>query len=155
MTRRPRRVLTIPEAPPALDAAGDALARLVQEIFSPELDAEVGVAVDEVTLTVRPESVVPVCSVCKSDPRLDFDYLRCLSVVDYMEASGELEVNYHLYSYSLRHKMVVKARVPGGPAHCADGDRRLGRRGLARAGVSRPVWGEVRGSSQSHSAALV
>ena len=112
MTRRPRRVLTIPEAPPALDAAGDALARLVQEIFSPELDAEVGVAVDEVTLTVRPESVVPVCSVCKSDPRLDFDYLRCLSVVDYMEASGELEVNYHLYSYSLRHKMVVKARVP-------------------------------------------
>ena len=112
VARRPRRELTIPEAPPALDAAGDALARLVQEIFSPELDAEVGVAVDEVTLTVGPESVVPVCSVCKSDQRLDFDYLRCLSVVDYVEASGELEVNYHLYSYSLRHKMVVKTRVP-------------------------------------------
>ena len=69
-------------------------------------------AVDEVTLTVRPESVVSVCSVCKSDQRLDFDYLRCLSVVDYVEASGELEINYHLYSYSLRHKMVVKTRVP-------------------------------------------
>ena len=27
-------------------------------------------------------------------------------------SSGELEVNYHLYSYSLRHKMVVKTRVP-------------------------------------------
>ena len=44
-------------------------------------------------------------------PRLDFDYLRCLSVVDYVEVSGELEVNYHLYSYSLRHKMVVKTRL--------------------------------------------
>ena len=112
MARRPRRVLTIPEAPQALDAAGDALSRLVQEVFGFEPGVEVGAAVDEVTLTVRPESVVSVCGVCKSDPRLDFDYLRCLSVVDYVEASGDLEVNYHLYSYSLRHKMVVKTRVP-------------------------------------------
>ena len=112
MARRPRRALTIPEAPQALDAAGDALSRLVQEVFGLEPGVEVGAAVDEVTLTVRPESVVFVCRVCKSDPRLDFDYLRCLSVVDYVEACGELEVNYHLYSYSLRHKMVVKTRVP-------------------------------------------
>ena len=112
MARRPRRVLTIPEAPQALDAAGDALSGLVQEVFGLEPGVEVGAAVDEVTLTVRPESVVSVCGVCKSDPRLDFDYLRCVSVVDYVEASGDLEINYHLYSYSLRHKMVVKTRVP-------------------------------------------
>ena len=112
MARRTRRELSIPEAPAALDATGEALAQLIREVFGPESHAEVGVAVDEVTLTVRPESVVSVCSVCKSDQRLDFDYLRCLSVVDYVEASGELEINYHLYSYSLRHKMVVKTRVP-------------------------------------------
>ena len=47
-------------------------------------------------------------------PRLDFDYLRCLCVVDYVEASGELEMNYHLYSLDRRHKMVVKARVAEG-----------------------------------------
>lgn len=112
MARRSRRAPSIPKAPVALDAAGEALSQLVQEVFGSETDAEVGTAVDEVTLTVRPERVASVCSVCKSDPRLDFDYLRCLSVVDYVEASGELEVNYHLYSYSLRHKMVVKARLP-------------------------------------------
>ena len=112
MARRSRREPSIPEAPVALDSAGEALAKLVQEIFGAEADLEVGAAVDEVTLSVRPESVVSVCTVCRSDPRLDFDYLRCLSVVDYVEASGDLEVNYHLYSYSLRHKMVVKTRVP-------------------------------------------
>ena len=111
MARRTRRELSIPEAPVALDAAGEALAQLVREVFGTEADAEVGAAVDEVTLTVRPESVVSVCTVCRSDPRLYFDYLRCLSVVDYLETSGGLEVNYHLYSYSLRHKMVVKTRV--------------------------------------------
>ena len=112
MARRSRRGPSIPEAPVALDAAGETLSQLVQEVFGAEADAEIGAAVDEVTLTVRPESVVSVCMVCRSDPRLDFDYLRCLSVVDYLDTSGELEVNYHLYSYSLRHKMVVKTRVP-------------------------------------------
>ena len=128
MARRPRRELTIPEAPPALDAAGDALARLVQEIFSPELDAEVGVAVDEVTLTVRPESVVPVCSVCKSEPRLDFDYLRCLSVVDYVEvvrrAGGQLSPVLVL---AAAQDGSQDARA-GGPARRAHCDRCLGRR---------------------------
>ena len=112
MARRTRRQPSIPEAPAALDAKGEALTQLVRGVFGAEPDAHVGGAIDEVTLTVRPESVVSVCGVCRSDPQLDFDYLRCLSVVDYVEVSGELEVNYHLYSYSLRHKMVVKTRVP-------------------------------------------
>ncbi len=115
MARRARREPRIPEAPVALDAAGEGLAMLVGEIFGPEalgLDVRVGAAVDEVTLTVRPEDIPMVCSVCKNDPRLDFDYLRCLSVVDYAESSGEFEVNYHLYSLNIRHKMVVKTRLP-------------------------------------------
>ncbi len=112
MARRSRREPSIPEAAVALDAAGEALAELVQEVFGDEPDTEVGAAVDEVTLTVRPERVASVCGVCRSDTRLDFDYLRCLSVVDYVGATGEFEVNYHIYSYSRRHKMVVKTRAP-------------------------------------------
>ncbi len=115
MARRARREPRIPEAPVALDAAGEALASLVGEIFGPDalgLDVRVGAEVDEVTLTVSSEDVPLVCSVCKNDPRLDFDYLRCLSVVDYVEGSGEFEVNYHLYSLNRRHKMVVKTRLP-------------------------------------------
>ncbi len=112
MARRARREPRIPEAPPALDSVGENLASLVLEIFGAGFEAEVGAAVDEVTLTISPEDVPAVCDICKNDPRLKFDYLRCLSVVDYVEGSGEFEVNYHLYSLDFRHKMVVKTRLP-------------------------------------------
>ena len=111
MARRPRREPVIPEAPEALDAMGEALASTLVEVFRSEPGFQVGAAVDEVTLTVSPDQVPEVCNTCRSDPRLDFNYMRCLSVVDYVEAAGEFEVNYHLYSLENRHKMVVKTRV--------------------------------------------
>ena len=73
---------------------------------------QIGAAVDEVTLTVSPDRVSEVCGTCQTDPRLEFNYLRGLSVVDYVDSAGEFEVNYHLYSLAKRHKMVVKTRVP-------------------------------------------
>ncbi len=112
MARRPRRVPQIPVAPVKLDEAGEALSLLLDEIIGPHFEVELDAAVDEVVLRVRPSDVPAVSAVCKSDPRLAFDYLRCLSIVDYEEASGQFEINYHLYSLSLRHKMVLKARVP-------------------------------------------
>ena len=112
MARRARREPTVPTAPPALDAEGEALSALASEIFGARDGVAVGAAVDEVTLTVPPDAVADVCAQCKDDPRLDFDYLRCLSVVDYEAQSGELEVNYHLYSLKRRRKMVVKTRTP-------------------------------------------
>ena len=41
-------------------------------------------------------------------PRLTFDYLRCLSAVDYVD---RIEVVYHLFSLERRHKMVVKVSL--------------------------------------------
>ena len=112
MARRARREPSVPEAAPALDAAGEALASALEEVFGTEDGVTIGAAVDEVTLNVAPESLPEVCATCKGDPRLDFDYMRCLSVVDYVESAGEFEMNYHLYSLNRRHKMVVKARLP-------------------------------------------
>ena len=91
---------------------GDALAATLEEVFGSDSGMQIAAAVDEVTLTVPPDRAADVCSVCKNDPRLDFDYLRCLSVVDYVDPSGEFEINYHLYSLEKRHKMVLKTRVP-------------------------------------------
>ena len=50
-----------------------------------------------------------LCAALKSDPELDFNYLRCLSVVDWQD---ELEAVYHLSSLSHPHKLVVKTRAP-------------------------------------------
>ncbi len=105
--RRQRREPVIPTAEVALDARGAALSALLADVFA-DFDAEVGAAVDEVTLTVKPEDVLAVCHIARRHPEIDCGYLRCLSVVDYVE---RLEVNYHLFSLDKRHKFVVKTSV--------------------------------------------
>ena len=60
-------------------------------------------------MRVKPEQVRDVCALAKSDPRLSFDFLRCLSVVDYPD---RFEAVYHLASHSKGHKLVLKAGAP-------------------------------------------
>ncbi len=105
--RPARRGPKVEVAADALSARGTALAAAVSESFGDQV--EVGTEVDEVSVRVAPERVADVCARMKAEPGLDFDYLRCLSVVDYEE---RLEVSYHLFSYGRRHKLVVKADVP-------------------------------------------
>ena len=107
MAQRQRREPQIPEAPVALDDRGNALSALLAEVLK-DFDAEIGAAVDEVVVTVKPQDVPAICRTAKEDARLDFNYLRCISVVDYVE---RLEVVYHLFSLEKRHKMVVKTGV--------------------------------------------
>ncbi len=64
----------------------------------------------DVILTIAREDVSRVLRAAKEDPRLDFKYLRCLSGVDHEEEG--LEVVYQLYSYTHKHSVTVKARIP-------------------------------------------
>ena len=73
-----------------------------------DVDVQIDAAVDEVGVVVSPDDLLAVCRIARETDELDFDYLRCLSVVDYEE---RLEVNYHLFSLARRHKMVVKVSV--------------------------------------------
>ena len=107
MAQRHRRGPEAPEAPVALDPRGEALSSLLPEALG-EFDVEVGAAVDEVVVAVNPDDLLAICRLLRSDPRLDFDYLRCLSAVDYVE---RIEVVYHLFSLRLRHKIVVKVSL--------------------------------------------
>ena len=68
-----------------------------------------GYSFDELELRVPREAIADVCAAFKSDPELNFNYLRCLSVVDWRD---ELEVVYHLGSLSHPHKLVIKTRAP-------------------------------------------
>ena len=103
-----RREPEVPIAPVALDQMGAALSTLLPRVLE-GFDVEHSAAVDEVVVTAAPQDVPAICRLAKSDPRLDLNYLRCLSVVDYEE---RLEVNYHLFSLEKRHKMVLKTSVP-------------------------------------------
>ena len=99
-----RKKVEVKEAPVSLDERGEALQSLLRQVLESFLP-EVGAAVDEVVLTVKADQVPQVCGILRDDSRFAFDYLRCLSVVDYED---RLEVVYHLYSLNNRHKVVVK-----------------------------------------------
>ena len=102
-----RREPRVAEARVALDEKGRALSALLPEVFS-ALDVEVGAALDEVVVAVGPTELLAVCRTAREEPRLAFDYLRCLSAVDYVD---RIEVVYHLFSLERRHKMVVKVSL--------------------------------------------
>jgi NADH-quinone oxidoreductase subunit C len=48
-----------------------------------------------------------VAEFLRRDPRLNFDWLACLSGIDYA-ADNRMAVVYDLYSYDLRHEFAVK-----------------------------------------------
>jgi NADH/F420H2 dehydrogenase subunit C len=54
---------------------------------------------------VPQEELVEICTKLRDTPELDFDYLFCLTGIDYGEALG---VIYHLESISKKHNIVVK-----------------------------------------------
>ena len=59
-------------------------------------------------ITVQPEQLHQLMSQLKSNPETNFDYLFCLSGVDWGTALG---VVYHLESTTHRHQLVVKVKT--------------------------------------------
>tara|TARA_R110000868_G_scaffold114364_1_gene306529 strand:+ start:12356 stop:12817 length:462 start_codon:yes stop_codon:yes gene_type:complete len=59
-------------------------------------------------ITVKPEQLYPLMTKLKSNTETQFDYLFCLSGVDWGE---ELGVVYHLESTAHRHIVVVKVKT--------------------------------------------
>lgn len=60
-------------------------------------------------IKILSERIKEVSAFSKNDGRLQFDYLMCLSGVDY---KGKLGVVYHLFSMTHKHKFVLKVEVP-------------------------------------------
>jgi NADH-quinone oxidoreductase subunit C len=73
-------------------------------------------------IEVAPAAIADVARFLKTDPALAFDALNNLSGVDYLEPDAKkaakfghdphVEVVYHLYSYTQRHWVVVKVKLP-------------------------------------------
>ncbi|HID07087.1 MAG TPA: NADH-quinone oxidoreductase subunit C [Armatimonadetes bacterium] len=62
-------------------------------------------------IRVDSEQLVQLCRVLRDDPELRFDFLRCISALDWID-EDEIEVVYHLYSIPRGHYIVLKVRVP-------------------------------------------
>lgn len=73
-------------------------------------------------IEVAPEAIVEVCTYLRDEKDLKFNFLNCLSGVDYFEPDAKkaakvdwkphVEVVYHLWSLVHKHSLVVKVMLP-------------------------------------------
>ena len=94
---------------------------ILEERFGPAVTGKKLDAIDP-WVTVDPTQLVEIGTFLRDEPRLRFDLLNCISVVDYLETDPKkvakagfephLEVVYHLSSFAQRHRFVVKIMLP-------------------------------------------
>ena len=82
---------------------------LLREVYTQFGNVDFSYTVDEISITLPRERLVEACQVAKKDPRLEFDYLRCLAVTEYPE---HFQAIYLLYSTTKSHKAILKANAP-------------------------------------------
>ena len=105
---RPAPLALVPREAPGLRTRAEVQARLARVLG--DLQPEFSTAADEVIATFRSDRIVEACRRACSHADLRFDYLRCLSGVDW-QGQGR-DVVYHLFSTELFHKCTFKVRVP-------------------------------------------
>jgi NADH-quinone oxidoreductase subunit C len=100
----------------------DDLHNLLHAEFGAE--AIVGVVTDKIDpwIVVAPHAIVEVATFLRDDARTRFDHLNDLCGVDYFEPDEKkaakfdhephVAVVYHLQSYELKHRLVVKVELP-------------------------------------------
>ncbi len=99
------RLQEAPIVPPPPGSVADLFREALPDV---EFAATQGVL--DVILTFKREELSKIMQAAKDDPRLAFDYLRCLSGVDQLEQG--LEVVYHLYSFRHGHNVTIKTLLP-------------------------------------------
>ncbi|GIS64174.1 MAG: hypothetical protein CM1200mP3_04220 [Chloroflexota bacterium] len=90
-----RREPVKPVAEPALDKLGLELTELLTKIVPKSLNSQVHAEIDMVSVVIPPNKLIESCTFMKSTPELSFDYLSCITVVDYEDRSDEFELLYH------------------------------------------------------------
>ena len=105
------------------------VARLLQAAL-PGVEFEIGQSPKDEVVTIQRDDFLRVMDAVKNDDALAFDYLRCLSGVDYLT---DLETVYHLHSFKHHHSVAIKVQCPPDDAARADGEPPLAHGELARA----------------------
>ncbi len=82
----------------------------LKEEFSEYLE-EISYYADQVIARIQSDSLLEVCSFLKENPSTEFNYLSCITGVDYPEREKRFDLVYHLYSISKNHRLTLKISV--------------------------------------------
>ena len=64
-------------------------------------------------ISIAPYEIERACEYLKTTPGLSFDYLECITGVDYPDLQ-KIVVVYHVYSYTQKHRIVLKVFLDRG-----------------------------------------
>jgi NADH-quinone oxidoreductase subunit C len=94
---------------------------LLEQQFGDRIKSKKLDAIDPFVV-VDPADLLEVCRFLQGDPRLRFEFLNCISGVDYLEPDPKkapkagfephFEVVYHFQSFTHRHRFVLKLLLP-------------------------------------------
>jgi NADH-quinone oxidoreductase subunit C len=99
------------------------IAALLEEKFGAKIKSKkLDAAGFDPFVEVEVSAIVEVCQFLRDDERTKFQFLQCISGVDYLETDPKkaskagfephLEVVYHLQSYTHRHRFTLKIILP-------------------------------------------
>lgn len=80
----------------------------------PESTLEISEFRGELTIVVKKEDMVPLCTFLRDDPDFSFNLLSDLCGVDYLGRKPRFDVVYHLYSLDKNHRLRLKVKVEEG-----------------------------------------
>ena len=95
-----------------LDQKESELLKNLKLSFAEFSETEVSVSLDMVVLRVEPARLLDICESLKSNQKFLFNYLSCITVVDYEEQEEIFEMVYHLVSIDYHHKLEMKVSLP-------------------------------------------
>jgi NADH-quinone oxidoreductase subunit C len=69
---------------------------------------------DELTIVIKKEDIISVCTFLRDDPEFLFNYLSDLTAVDRLGRKPRFDVIYHLYSIKKSHRVRLKIKLDEG-----------------------------------------
>ncbi len=92
----------------------DDIKQLLTELFGEEVITGEETGGLQPALLIAPERIADVCLALRDDPATYFDFLSCLSGVDYGVTANRFGVVYHLASIPYRTQLTLKISVEHG-----------------------------------------
>ena len=89
------------------------LARQQLRQFDPAAVEDALIFRDEVTLFIRPQSLVRACEFLRDAPGLRFNYLSDVTALDHYPNEPRFETVYHVYSIETNQRLRLKVRLSG------------------------------------------
>ena len=86
----------------------DQLISLLKKRFPSVQDININYLQRDIQLNIESKNINSICRILKESPELSFNYLECISLVDYEE---NLEAVYHLTSFKLKQSITIKASI--------------------------------------------